>query len=57
MTQTRHHRIKSDYGVRDFYKSFRAKGINPSIDDVTYCTVLKDCLDEMTELVINKNFT
>lgn len=56
MIQKRLHKVKSDYGIRDYYKFYKENS-KSKIDYNTYNKVALSCFDQLMNLVINNNYT
>lgn len=54
LTPTREHKIKSDFGIDDYYKHYKSK--NGKLDSHTFKNVLKDFNKGMYEILCSRDY-
>lgn len=55
--QTRTHKIKSDYGLRNYYKFYIKNNPKSNLSRVEYSSILRECFIELGNLVISEDYT
>ena len=55
MKEKRFHKIKSDFGIKDYYKYYQDNG--GSVDYKTYGKILRDFFDKITDYLVANEYT